>query len=415
MTRPNYEPKYVTFPAWAWSWDFGLHQYPKTLTTHWREWNGTTTPSYYLITRGIIPGFLPINSYTLKQRTVVDKGYYSKDYNSQGTLVSEAYYPVSDLVNPDFTYVIPEDLSNGAYDRALMRFRQKLTRNGAELAVVFAERRQTARTILDGLTRITAAAVALRSANWRAFTTALSMSETATRTVRRRFREVQRTPIRERLANHWLEYSYGWVPLLHDIYDSAELLADLHLGRKLSSQRVSAECTVEAPVQYDNFQGWDYNSSLYYKIRGKQKLRARFVGWVSVADEELTLLARTGLNNPASVAWELVPYSFIVDWVIPFGDYVKALNELDGLDVTNISLSTSYTTDINVSVFAHNGPFSPGHVDAYGEKTEKHFVYQRVGLATVPLPYLRTKKVLPTTWLSRVTSSLALLTQLFKR
>ena len=45
-----------------------------------------------------------------------------------------------------------------------------------------------------------------------------------------------------------------------------------------------------------------------------------------VLSETAEFIANTGLLNPLSVAWELVPYSFVADWFLPVGSY---LNNLD--------------------------------------------------------------------------------------
>jgi len=38
-----------------------------------------------------------------------------------------------------------------------------------------------------------------------------------------------------------------------------------------------------------------------------------------------------GLINPAEVAWELTPWSFVVDWFIPVGNFLEALTARAGV------------------------------------------------------------------------------------
>jgi hypothetical protein len=40
--------------------------------------------------------------------------------------------------------------------------------------------------------------------------------------------------------------------------------------------------------------------------------------------EELSLQRSLGLVNPLEIAWEVVPYSFVVDWFLPVGSYIAA-------------------------------------------------------------------------------------------
>jgi hypothetical protein len=41
--------------------------------------------------------------------------------------------------------------------------------------------------------------------------------------------------------------------------------------------------------------------------------------------------AQTGFTNPINLAWEVLPYSFVVDWFLPIGPYLETLSAFDGL------------------------------------------------------------------------------------
>jgi hypothetical protein len=44
--------------------------------------------------------------------------------------------------------------------------------------------------------------------------------------------------------------------------------------------------------------------------------------------------------NPAGVLWELQPYSFVADWVVDIGGYIKSLTPiLTGIDIIGVSSS----------------------------------------------------------------------------
>jgi hypothetical protein len=47
--------------------------------------------------------------------------------------------------------------------------------------------------------------------------------------------------------------------------------------------------------------------------------------------EELSLQRSLGLVNPAEIAWEVVPYSFVVDWFLPIGSYISAWGVIPAL------------------------------------------------------------------------------------
>lgn len=39
------------------------------------------------------------------------------------------------------------------------------------------------------------------------------------------------------------------------------------------------------------------------------------------------MLDRYGFNNPARVLWELIPLSFVIDWVIPVSEYLEQFTQ----------------------------------------------------------------------------------------
>jgi hypothetical protein len=46
-----------------------------------------------------------------------------------------------------------------------------------------------------------------------------------------------------------------------------------------------------------------------------------------VLDTQRTL----GLYDPAGLAWELLPFSFVADWFVPIGNYLENLNKIPQL------------------------------------------------------------------------------------
>lgn len=67
------------------------------------------------------------------------------------------------------------------------------------------------------------------------------------------------------------------------------------------------------------------NQTNEYSVRGKVRYRAR------AAD----LPGRFGLLNPLSVAWELMPLSFVADWFLPIGSYLSGFDANLRFDVTS--------------------------------------------------------------------------------
>lgn len=130
------------------------------------------------------------------------------------------------------------------------------------------------------------------------------------------------------VAGTWLEIQYGWRPLLSDIYGSCELIADTY-HRKYPTV-FSAVATAETPL-YGKTQFSVFDAVCDIVWRGSMLERGRYVIEV-VEDDALALaLGKTGISNPALLAWELVPWSFVIDWFVPVGNYLEQLEYARGL------------------------------------------------------------------------------------
>lgn len=84
---------------------------------------------------------------------------------------------------------------------------------------------------------------------------------------------------------------------------------------------------------------------------------------VCVRNKTLMRLEQFGLANPAVVAWELVPFSFVADWFVGVGDYLAAQTALLGLEVldggtSQLSVRTYTTRVTGVNPGAWNSRFS---------------------------------------------------------
>lgn len=120
---------------------------------------------------------------------------------------------------------------------------------------------------------------------------------------------------RKTLASLWLELQYGWLPLIGDIESGAKYIGNVVGGAYPVSQGVSASRSWENVYKRPNPDGWFYLS----KQTVRNQLRYKITN--------LQVAAVTGLPpivSAAGVAWELLPYSFIADWVAPISGYLEA-------------------------------------------------------------------------------------------
>lgn len=118
-------------------------------------------------------------------------------------------------------------------------------------------------------------------------------------------------------ANKWLEFQYGWRPLAQDLYNTAVELSRMFPPLMVLEGRGYEVVRQDIPHN-SPFQGAGTAS---YTHQMRCLIKCRFRPPVSMAQ----LLANFTSLNPASLVWETLPFSFVVDWVYDIGGYLRNL------------------------------------------------------------------------------------------
>lgn len=159
----------------------------------------------------------------------------------------------------------------------------------------------------------------------------------------------------KKAASRWLEYRYAVTPLVNTI-DS--LQADLQ-----KMEEVAAPLTISAKGKMKT------KISNSYGFTGNGVGHTKLV--CSISHPETKSLARLGLGpwDAFAAGWELVPYSFVLDWMFDVGSWLSALGAHRGLQflggyhsqkcdgdyhaVNEVTSGTSkYTYTTNAGLFA---------------------------------------------------------------
>jgi hypothetical protein len=225
----------------------------------------------------------------------------------------------------------------------------KLNQQKFNAAQFIAERRQLVGLVTSSANKIATSLLMLKRGKFRDAQRALTGSNRplGNSAVRRNVRyDLGGIPER------WLELQYGWKPLLGDIYGAAEELADLVVDTDppVVSCRVGAKAS-KGTKSYDVHIGGLFPTVRWTRETSETQGYA-FVECKLASDFGQTL-ARTGMTNPYQLAWELLPWSFVVDWFIPVGQYLTRLNADVGLRFSR-GWWTEMTTDTWTSSVINN-------------------------------------------------------------
>lgn len=125
------------------------------------------------------------------------------------------------------------------------------------------------------------------------------------------------------IADFHLEVIFGWVPLLQDIHNATMTVIQKGVPPIWVKARVFDNSRRPRFVRRRTIVTHDVSSSVSMSAQ------------VTVSNPNLWLMERAGLLNPASVAWDVVPWSFVVNMFVNTGQLVNSLTDFSGLTFTN--------------------------------------------------------------------------------
>lgn len=123
------------------------------------------------------------------------------------------------------------------------------------------------------------------------------------------------------VANAWLSLHFGWAPLMQDIHSALEILDKPPRELKI---RGSGRYSPPRWGQLDGYGSGIYNYGIFSCRMGANQV---------VTNAAHAQMSALGLVNPAAVAWELVPYSFVVDWFGNVGQVLESYTDFVGLEL----------------------------------------------------------------------------------
>lgn len=197
------------------------------------------------------------------------------------------------------------------------------------------------------------------------------------------------------VAGRWLELQYGWKPLISDIYESAK--AYEALTKPPRTNRLSVSVRKVTP--------WDSSvSPTLFTFKGNIEERVRYIYEMT---ETLSAPRSLGLMDPATVAWELVPYSFVVDWFIPIGSYLENLNTIPQLQGRFLQTQTKRFS--SAAVWANQ--YTGYSFEKYPLASYSYFSMSRIPLVSLTVPKPQFESFSDAMSPSRIWNSIALVTQ----
>lgn len=325
-------------------------------------------------------------------------GQVQVDYTETGVVGRANDFDVmSRCFNPSSSQLIAE-LSR-MENKALIQARTKMKAGDINLGVAFAERNETARLLAGTADRLVRSYRDLRRGRWR---------EAAAHLGYRRTKRPNGS-----IPQQWLEYQYGWRPLLGDVHGAVDALTR-HPSTNWIVSGVGVE-RQEIDVTRDESLGDRFYWPSTCTARGWYGAHVRIDA--VPANDLVRAFADLGLTNPALVGWELVPFSFVVDWMLPVGSFLESLDAMLGYGPAWSSSSTFVKTSHRVTTLKGSytrpsGTIRSGRCSGYDSGAYWEYVrLRRQARSGVPIPVFPPLK--DPRSLNRMATSLSLMAQVF--
>lgn len=205
---------------------------------------------------------------------------------------------------------------------ALNKARAKISGGNQDLGEALVELDQTIDLIKKNLERIGKIGDALRKGEWSKLDSLIKGKTPDS---------VKKMKPSKRLSSGYLEIMFGILPLMSSVHTAVEAYGNGMLTRGSKVSAVSGQKRI------------NFNSG-WRPLDGVG--RASFSG--RVRNRNLATLNSYGLVNPLLMAWQRVPYSFVIDWFIPIGSILGSLTAEAGLeDVLQTYTDVTYRSQHN--------------------------------------------------------------------
>lgn len=196
-----------------------------------------------------------------------------------------------------------------------------------DLGVAAIEARKTGQMIADAAISLAKAGSQVRKGNFAGAAATLGLKSAPSKARKGRS-----------FSNNWLEYRYGWRTLMMDVDGSMRALAESYIAKPpiiVVKSIVRNTFRTSSTVAWGNIAGGAGGEQTNITKLFEYLYEATVIYRFRVYNPSLASANSLGLVNPATLVWELIPYSFVVDWFANVGDVLRHMTTFTGKDLVD--------------------------------------------------------------------------------
>lgn len=139
-------------------------------------------------------------------------------------------------------------------------------------------------------------------------------------------------------AEAWLEFHFGWAPIVSDMVSAANFLATVGkhkprlrvaAGARLKDTGTAKSLTLRIPGGNTTVVGTPW--TLSQPIRLETITDYKIICWYELDQGWLRDLSKIGFTNPAELLYNTTPFSWLTEWLVPLGEVLSGLDATIGL------------------------------------------------------------------------------------
>lgn len=135
----------------------------------------------------------------------------------------------------------------------------------------------------------------------------------------------------ERMVDGWLQGRYGWLPAVYDVQGAMKALTTPNSPRMTARGRVSVSDLTSGTTSHAGYAAGVYGTTW---MRSKTTTYRSGILYENKKDLTAEYASRLGLSlaDALTVPWELKTLSFVVDWFVDIGTWLRAISPKSGVN-----------------------------------------------------------------------------------